>query len=1036
MDLIYLKNHMIFHLKGLLHSRFIKDFIIKMEAFKCSFFVVFLCVFVDSKSLAQEFAYRGRVTDNSGAPLAGPAEVKIWFFDRESGGDPLGPALDFPQAELLDGVFNLTLNLDQQRFQEIFGDGTKNVFVQVEVNGVQFPRQKYVGEAIARKIPVDQSHLVYNSEGKLTVQSIDMSQVSGLSTALGQKADQTALTGYPSLKPVNNLSDVSDTNLARLNLGLGALATKATVTSTELGSGVISDVHLNSSAAISDSKLSPITTAGKVSGNSIISGSIAGTTAFQGSGGVDTVGPIVARAGISLRAQVSQPSELHFNGLGEEQYVGFKGPNAIPSNQVWTLPSADGSDGQFLTTNGSGILSWTTASGAGDMLASANLSDLTDAGAARGHLGLGSLATMSNITSQEIVNGTITNGDISDTASISPSKILGLNDTLAAKEATIASGTSTQYFRGDKTWQSFDLSARTATIANTISDGVTITAPSQDAVFDALATKEPSIASGLGSQYFRGDKTWQALDTSAVIEGSNQYFTMARARNALSQSAPLTYNTSSGVMGISQASSVSDGYLSSTDFTAFNSKQPGINGSSVINGGTYTSILQNGFELKPFSTGTGQTGELRFDELSGNGTNYVGFKGPDAISGNRIWILPSSDGANGEVLSTNGSGILSWVSRGGLGTVTSVGIIAPSAGITVTGAPVTGSGSITLSLSDDLGALEGLSTMGVAERTGSNTWSTFPITSAGKALLDDQSVADQRTTLGLGGISLKNSVDLSADVSGVLPIDRGGTGQITQSASLNALLPAQTGKSGNVLSTNGTAASWISTANWDTAYSERLQWDGGATGLNAATARSSLALGTAAVLNVGTSTGNVLQVASGNKLPVIDGSNLINVTGTDGTKVAKSGDTMNGALNLPSNGLTVGTTQLVVSSGNVGIGIASPNAALDIQGAARTGFISNNSGLTIDWSLGNTQMTSSAAGTLVLNNMLDGGYYTLILTAGSTSAYTLSGSSITTWRCMPLCSDGNKITGNASSHTIVTILKAGTTGYVSWQKGY
>jgi hypothetical protein len=35
-------------------------------------------------------------------------------------------------------------------------------------------------------------------------------------------------------------------------------------------------------------------------------------------------------------------------------------------------------------------------------------------------------------------------------------------------------------------------------------------------------------------------------------------------------------------------------------------------------------------------------------------------------------------------------------------------------------------------------------------------------------------------------------------------------------------------------------------ANWDTAYSERLRWDGGATGLNAATARASLGLGSAA----------------------------------------------------------------------------------------------------------------------------------------------------------------------------------------------
>lgn len=48
-----------------------------------------------------------------------------------------------------------------------------------------------------------------------------------------------------------------------------------------------------------------------------------------------------------------------------------------------------------------------------------------------------------------------------------------------------------------------------------------------------------------------------------------------------------------------------------------------------------------------------------------------------------------------------------------------------------------------------------------------------------------------------------------------------------------------------------------SQTNWDTAYAERLYWDGGATGLNAATGRASLGLGGSAALNVGTTTGTV-----------------------------------------------------------------------------------------------------------------------------------------------------------------------------------
>ncbi len=56
------------------------------------------------------------------------------------------------------------------------------------------------------------------------------------------------------------------------------------------------------------------------------------------------------------------------------------------------------------------------------------------------------------------------------------------------------------------------------------------------------------------------------------------------------------------------------------------------------------------------------------------------------------------------------------------GTVTSVGLIAPSSGITVSGSPVTSSGSFTLGLNGDLAALEALSGTGLAKRTGTSTW--------------------------------------------------------------------------------------------------------------------------------------------------------------------------------------------------------------------------------------------------------------------------------------------------------------------------
>jgi hypothetical protein len=75
-------------------------------------------------------------------------------------------------------------------------------------------------------------------------------------------------------------------------------------------------------------------------------------------------------------------------------------------------------------------------------------------------------------------------------------------------------------------------------------------------------------------------------------------------------------------------------------------------------------------------------------------------------------------------------------------------------------------------------------------------------------------------------------------------------------------------------------------------------------------------------LGVG-SNGNVLTVAGG--LP----SWATGFSGTD--YVAKAGDTMTGALNLPTDGLTVGTTQLTVADNGtafaVGIGTATPASA-------------------------------------------------------------------------------------------------------------
>jgi len=82
--------------------------------------------------------------------------------------------------------------------------------------------------------------------------------------------------------------------------------------------------------------------------------------------------------------RISATGELKLYDSDDSNYVSFKSAGTVSSNVAWVLPSADGSSGQMLSTDGSGTLSWATASSAdpssadGDSLgtASAEWSDL------------------------------------------------------------------------------------------------------------------------------------------------------------------------------------------------------------------------------------------------------------------------------------------------------------------------------------------------------------------------------------------------------------------------------------------------------------------------------------------------------------------------------------------------------------------------------------------------------------------------------------------------------------------------------------
>ena len=64
------------------------------------------------------------------------------------------------------------------------------------------------------------------------------------------------------------------------------------------------------------------------------------------------------------------------------------------------------------------------------------------------------------------------------------------------------------------------------------------------------------------------------------------------------------------------------------------------------------------------------TGAIRLAEDTDNGTNYVALAAPAAIAADVTWTLPDADGTSGQVLSTNGSAVLSWATAASGGSKT------------------------------------------------------------------------------------------------------------------------------------------------------------------------------------------------------------------------------------------------------------------------------------------------------------------------------------------------------------------------------
>jgi hypothetical protein len=137
--------------------------------------------------------------------------------------------------------------------------------------------------------------------------------------------------------------------------------------------------------------------------------------------------------------------------------------------------------------------------------------------------------------------------------------------------------------------------------------------------------------------------------------------TVIQIKRSTSASAPTTSNLAEGELAYVQDRSA-DGasaklFIESVD----SSSNPVIH---AIGGKFYTDIL-DGASTAPanLSVGNGDTsgGSLKLLEDSDNGVNFVALKAADTLAASITFTLPTADGTSGQVLSTDASGNLSFV---------------------------------------------------------------------------------------------------------------------------------------------------------------------------------------------------------------------------------------------------------------------------------------------------------------------------------------------------------------------------------------
>jgi len=271
------------------------------------------------------------------------------------------------------------------------------------------------------------------------------------------------------------------------------------------------------------------------------------------------------------------------------------------------------------------------------------------------------------------------------TGSQAISTVTGLQTALDGKEPSITAGTTAQYYRGDKTFQTLDKAAVGLSNVDNTSDA---NKPISTATQTALNAKENTITAGTISQYFRGDKTFQTLDKSAV--GLSNVDNTSDLNKPISTATQTALNAKQNTITTGTISQYFRGDLSlaTLDKTA-------VGLSNVANVDTTTTANITDSSNKRFITDAQQTvlsntsGTNTGDNATNTTSNtYADGKVADAITDGVTTIAPSQNAVfdalagklgttltSANILVGNGSNVATAVAMSGDATLSNTGVL-------------------------------------------------------------------------------------------------------------------------------------------------------------------------------------------------------------------------------------------------------------------------------------------------------------------------------------------------------------------------